>query len=168
MIDKIRNAFDKVLPAAAAIFLLIGVLSTSVGVIDRTFGLNLKTVWAEEITRYSIIWAAMLLMGIGFRKGTQTRLTLLSERLSDKPRKLVEIIVYLLVLFMFGILMVYGMKSALLNGGQKSVVLQISMFWPYLAIPTGSFFVVFEVAVMLFRTITRKPNTDKTGVVKEE
>ena len=105
MIEKIRGIFDKVLPTLSALFFMIGVLATAIGVIDRTCGLNLKTVWAEEVTRYTIIWAAMLLMGIGFRKGTQTKLTLLTDRLHGTTRKVMEIVVWLMVILMFGILM---------------------------------------------------------------
>ena len=51
---------------------------------------------------------------------------------------------------------IYGMKSAIINSTQLSVVLQVSMFWPYLAIPVGSFFVVIEVIFKLYEIITGK------------
>lgn len=156
MLDRIRKIMDKTLPVIAALFLLVGVSATVIGVADRTFGLNLKTVWAEEVTRYTIIWCAMLLMGIGFRMGTQTRLTLLSERLPEKARKVFEVIVYLLVILMFGILMIYGFKSAIVNRTQLSAVMQISMFWPYLSVPVGSLFVVIETIGLIYETITGK------------
>ena len=95
-------------------------------------------------------------MGLGFRKGTQTKLTLLSDRLHGTTRKVMEIVVWLMVILMFGILMIYGMKSAIINSTQLSVALQVSMFWPYLAIPVGSCFVVIEVIFKLYEMITGK------------
>lgn len=153
MLEKIRAAMDKYLSTLAALLFLIAVLASVVGVLDRTFSLNLKTVWAEEVTRYLMIWASLLLIGVGLRKGTQTRLTLLSEHLPEKGGKLLNIFAMLLVVLLFGILFVYGLRSAVNNAGQMSAVMQISMFWPYLAIPVSSFFVLFEAVTEIFETV---------------
>lgn len=143
---------DRWLLNIAAILLLVAVLSTFIGVVDRTFSLNLKTVWAEEMTRFTMIWGALLLIGIGMRKGTQTQLTFLSERLSPKGQYMAQIFVMAMVCLMFGLLFVFGLRSAVTNSGQMSAVMQISMFWPYLAIPVSAFFVLFECLAIIWET----------------
>ncbi|MCD8350928.1 MAG: TRAP transporter small permease [Planctomycetaceae bacterium] len=157
MIDKIRSIMDKWLTNIAAILFLVAVLATFVGVLDRTFGLNLKTVWAEELTRFSMIWGTLLLIGIGMRRGTQTRLTLLSERLSAKGRRVSHIFVMLTVCFLFFLLFVFGIRSAVNNSGQMSAVMQISMFWPYLAVPVSAFFVLFECLTSIWDVLRGRP-----------
>ncbi len=144
---------DRWLPNIAAILFLIAVLATFIGVTDRTFGLNLKTVWAEELTRFSMIWAALLLIGIGMRKGTQTRLTLLSEHLSAKGRRKAHIMVMVSVCLLFTLLFAYGLRSAYSNRGQMSAVMQISMFWPYMAVPVSAFFVLLECLTSIWETL---------------
>lgn len=157
MIDKIRASLDKWLTNIAAILFLIAVMATFAGVLDRTFGLNLKTVWAEEVTRFTMIWGTLILIGIGMRKGTQTRLTLLSERLSEKGQRSMHIFVMLAVCLLFALLFVFGIRSAITNSGQMSAVMQVSMFWPYLAVPVSAFFVLFECLTSIWDTLQGKP-----------
>ena len=152
MLEKIRNIMDKVLSNTAAILFFISVMSTFIGVLDRTFGLNLKTVWVEELTRFTMIWATMMLIGIGTRKGTQTRLTLLAEHLSEKKSELLNIFIMLLVILLFSILFYFGLRSAINNRTQMSAVMQISMFWPYMAIPFSALFVLFESITNIYET----------------
>lgn len=156
MLDKVRAAMDKWLSVIAAILFLLAVFATFAGVVDRTLGLNLKTVWAEELTRFSMIWATLLLVGIGLRKGTQTRLTLLSEKLPAGGQTILRVVVTLLVMLLFGILFFYGLRSAVNNRGQMSAVMQISMFWPYLAIPVSSFFVLFESITGMYEALFQR------------
>lgn len=153
MLEKTRTLMDKWLPNIAAILFLVAVFSTFLGVVDRTFGLNLKTVWAEEMTRFSMIWGTLLLIGIGLRKGTQTQLTLLSENLSLKGKKVAHLFVMVMVCLMFGLLFVFGLRSAFTNSGQMSAVMQISMFWPYMAVPVSAFFVLFECLTSIWETV---------------
>ncbi len=152
MLVKIRKIMDLMLSNIAAILFLISVLSAFLGVVDRTFGLNLKTVWVEELTRFTMIWATLILIGIGIRKGTQTRLTLLAENLPEKKSNILNIIIMLLIVLLFSILFFYGLRSAVNNRTQMSAVMQVSMFWPYLAIPFSSFFVLFEVITMIYES----------------
>ena len=153
MLEKIRALMDKWLPTIAAILFLIAVGSTFAGVVDRTLSLNLKTVWAEEMTRFAMIWGTLLLIGIGIRKGTQTQLTLLSEHLSPKGQSVAHLFVMIMVCLMFGLLFVFGLRSAFTNSGQMSAVMQVSMFWPYLAIPVSAFFVLFECLTSIWETV---------------
>jgi len=153
MMDTVRNVMDKVLSTIAATLFLVAVFSTALGVVDRTFGLNLGTVWADELTRYAMIWAVMMLIGIGIRKGTQIRLTLLANKLSKRNEDILNIIVMLLVIFLFGILMIYGVRTAFNNRVQISPVMQISMFYPLLAIPFSAFFVVLESSMIIYEAV---------------
>jgi len=153
MLEKIRVLMDNWLPNIAAMLFLVAVFSTFIGVIDRTFGLNLKTVWAEEMTRFAMIWGTLLLIGIGLRKGTQTQLTLLSECLSQKGRQVAHLFVMVMVCLMFGLLFIFGLRSAFTNSGQMSAVMQISMFWPYMAVPVCAFFVLFECLTSMWETV---------------
>ncbi|GAB2046002.1 TRAP transporter small permease [Agathobaculum sp. TL06] len=156
MLKTIRKHTDFVLSTIAAILFIVSTLSTCISVIDRTFSLNLQVVWAEEVTRYTMIWATMLLIGIGMRKGLQTRLTLLSDKLPGNGRKALSILILVLITLFFALLFWYGLRSAIINRSQVTGVLQISVFYPYMAIPVGSFFVILECVSVIFELLLNK------------
>lgn len=172
MLDKTREFLDKWLLRISAILFLIAVLATFVGVLDRTFRLDLKTVWAEEVTRFSMIWATLLLIGMGLRKGTQIRLTLLSERLSRKGQQLMHIFVMCCVILLFALLFIYGLRSAINNYAQMSAVMQMKMFYPYMAIPVSALFVLFECVTSIWETVQslrgkgNGPNAAMSGITR--
>lgn len=152
-INKVRVFLDKVLPNISATFFIVGVIAAFMGVIDRTFGLNLKTVWAEELTNFSMIASSMLLVGIGIRKGTQISVTMLEERLTGNPQKFLKVINYALITILFSIIAYYGLRSAVINRSQLTPVMQISVFYPYLIMPIASLIIIFESITGIFETM---------------
>ena len=153
MFQAIRKAIDFIVPPVSAALFLIATASTVLGAAVRTSGIHFSVVWVEEVTRYCMIWATLLLMGIGFRKGTQTQFTLLEERLKGRLSSGLRLLILATELLMFGILVVGGFQLAATNGSQRSAVLTIPMTWPYLAIPVSSLLVVIEAFMMFVETL---------------
>lgn len=153
MLQKTRHILDLVIGSLSGVFFVIAVCATLIGIMDRTFGLNWKAVWAEELTRYSIIWSMFLIVGMCLRLGYQTSFTLFLEKMPDQIRRLVQLVVYLLITLLFLLLLFYGTKSALLNFGQRSPVLQVPMFFPYMAIPVGALLGLFETVTGMYEMI---------------
>lgn len=153
MFQEMRKAIDIVVPPISAALFLIATGSTVLGAAVRTSGISFPVVWVEEVTRYCMIWATLLLMGIGFRKGTQTQFTLLEEHLHGRVKCMLKICILILEMVMFGILVIGGARLAIMNANQRSAVMMISMTWPYLAIPVSSFLVELELLMMLIETL---------------
>lgn len=150
MLEAIRKKLDKVVCFVAGSFFTVSVLSTAIGMADRTFGLGLKAVWAEEITRFTMAWAMFIIMGLCLRTGRQAAFTLILDTVSVKKRIVMEVIINLLISLLFVIMLVYGFKMAIANMNQLSPVLQISMFYPYVSIPIGAALVLFETMTALY------------------
>ena len=168
--QAIRRGIDRVVPLIAAFLFLIGVGSTVLGAVVRTTSLTLPVAWVEEVTRYCLIWGALLLMGIGFRKKTQTQFTLLEERLRGKGKAGYTVIILLITAVMFGILVVGGFQLAEINAAQRTPVLMMSMSIPYLSIPISSLLVELELVMLIIeeiRVLTGKtPPQDSTQEVQ--
>ncbi len=154
MLVKVRQVIDRIIGAISGILFIIAVCATLIGILDRTFGLNLKTVWAEEVTRYSIIWAMFLIVGICLRRGYQTAFTLFLDKMNVKLRALFQIIIYILITLFCLLLFYYGIKSSFQNINQHSPVLQISMTYPFLSIPVGAALCLFETVSGIYVTIS--------------
>ena len=153
MFQAIRKVISAVIPSISAVLFLIATGSTVLGAVVRTLAIPLSVVWVEEVTRYCMIWATLLLMGIGFRKGTQTQFTLLEEHLHGRIHSVYRVCILLAEMLMFGILVIGGFRLAFMNSNQRSAVMMISMTWPYLAIPVSSCLVVIELIMMLVETL---------------
>jgi TRAP-type C4-dicarboxylate transport system permease small subunit len=168
MFQAIRKKIDSIVPPISALLFLVGVASTVWGALIRTSGVQISVVWVEEVTRYTLIWAALLLMGIGFRKKTQTQFTLLEDHLMGNKKAVLTLIILVLELVMFGILIIGGFKLAITNRGQCSAVLIISMMWPNLAIPVSATLVETELIMLLAETLHTLFGKDKKSDNKNE
>ena len=94
--------------------------------------------WAEELTRYLMVWMALLTAGVILRRDKHIRVDIFSKKI---PPKLVFLfktalnlltIIFLIVLFKEGLSTAFSMKQV------STSSLYISMFWPYFSIPVSS------------------------------
>ena len=168
MFLAIRKKFDSIVPPISGLLFLVGVASTVWGAAIRTSGAQISVVWVEEVTRYSLIWATLLLMGIGFRKKAQTQFTLLEDHLTGRKKASLNLFILIVELLMFGILVIGGFQLAVSNRGQFSPVLMISMMWPTLAIPVSALLVEIELVMMLVETLGALFGKEKNGDPKNE
>lgn len=125
--------------------------------------------WPEEASRYLMIWAVML-GGSLLVKDEQ----LVAVDFFDKlwsPRWLVyrNVLFRLLLAVMLGVLFYQGIDLATFSMNRTTVALQISWFWPYLAIPVGAALMLFHMVVLALRDLLRGPPTDaKPSVLRAE
>lgn len=129
--------------------LVIALLATMVVIITMEvlcrYLLKIPMVWSEQLASYIMVWLAFLSASIAFREGAHIGMTLLSSRFTGLLSKAVQIISHLLVLIFLVFLAWWGVKHSMDVIGQKSpVVFNISMMWPYLAIPTGAILMIVQ------------------------
>jgi TRAP-type C4-dicarboxylate transport system permease small subunit len=94
--------------------------------------------WAEELTRYLMVWMALLTAGVILRKDQHIRVDIFSQKIPPKLYFLFKTalnlltIIFLLVLFKEGLSTAFSMRQV------STSSLYISMFWPYFSIPLSS------------------------------
>lgn len=97
--------------------------------------------WSEELARYLYIWQTWIGISYAARNGSHLRITMIRDRLPEKGKQILELIVTL-IWIAFGIfVIVMGAQavSTIASYGQKSAALQIPMQICYIAIPVGMF-----------------------------
>lgn len=150
MLEKTRGKLDRVIEGISGTFFSIAVLATLIGMLDRTFGLGWKAIWAEEITRFCMAWAMFIIMGLCLRTGYQSAFTLIVDYASKKKKIILKVVILLLITLLFVIFLIFGLKMTIRNMSQLSPVLQISMFYPYISMPIGALLVLFETFTALY------------------
>ncbi len=109
--------------------------------------LNRMGVWSFELCQYSLVWATMLGGAVGLKKGYQVGITSLTESLSPAKARIVFILGYGFMLFFLALMTVNGVDQMMMNQGQVSSSIGISMSIPYAALPIGfsmMFFITVE------------------------
>lgn len=93
---------------------------------------------SEELARFSMIWMAMLGCVVALRLGRHLGVRVLVDRLpSGLYDRWMAPCIQIVMMVFFGLIAVQGWDLALRNSGQLSPALEISMFYPYLAVPVG-------------------------------
>lgn len=119
------------------------------------FGFNAALPWPEEASRYAMIWVVML-VGSALVRDEQ----LITVDFFDRfwPRRVIAVrnVLYRVLLFVvLAVLMVEGWKQAATAWPRTTAATQISWFWPYLAVPLGAGLMLFQMAFLVVRDVSR-------------
>ena len=98
-------------------------------------------VWAEELVRYLMIWMVLLGAARVQSMNDHIRIDFFPMLAGPRGSRLMEIIFRLATLTFLTIICIKGLKVAYFNRLFESSGLRISMLWPTLAIPVGSFLI---------------------------
>jgi TRAP-type C4-dicarboxylate transport system permease small subunit len=158
---KIVLKFAKVLNTVSAVIVIafVAIMSISVfyGVICR-YLLKSAPFWTEEVSRFMMVWMAMIAAGIAFRHRQHVGLEFLMNRFCPpKIRKWVILFSDVLILIFFAFVIVYGVKFAVQGINIASPATGIRMVYPYSGIPVGGAFCFLQVLITLLEDITKPP-----------
>ncbi len=93
--------------------------------------------WVEELSRFLFLWSAFIGAAVAVGKGLHFSLRSLVDALPRAARRAAGITSVLAVFALALLLLVEGWGLARFATPQMSIVLDISRFWFYLAIPAG-------------------------------
>ena len=147
---------NKVLEILGAV-LLVGMVAVVLWqVFSRTVLGNPNTV-TEELVRFGLVWFAMSSAYVVGQKA-HLAVTVLSEKLSGKKSKILEVVVQSLFLVFAAMIMVYGGWNAVtLTMGQISPSLSIPMGYVYLSVPVSGILIIIYSLINLIDTLSNKP-----------
>jgi TRAP-type C4-dicarboxylate transport system permease small subunit len=124
--------------------------------------------WAEEFSRFLFLWTAFIGAAVAVGRGMHFSLRTLTDALSPFPRRVAGIASALAVGALALLLVVAGWRLARLAAPQMSIVLGISRFWFYLAIPVGGVLMLLylpEASLQMWRDAERaapSPSREET------
>ncbi|AWY97744.1 MULTISPECIES: TRAP transporter small permease [Blautia] len=142
VLHKIREGIDLVLSwACAALFALMVIVGTYQIVVRYFF--NSPSTVSEELLTYSFTWMALLASAYVFGKRDHMRMGFIADKLTGTPRKVLEIIIEILIMFLAGSVMVYGGWNIMgLTMTQVTASLGVPMGVIYTVVPLSGILIV--------------------------
>lgn len=158
---------DKVLTVTAVSLFVIGVGATAVGVLGRSFPSIFSNVtWSIEVTTLAILAAVLFVVPRGLRENTHMAVTYLPARLTHRRLQVLTFVNQLLIIAFFAVVVRSGVDVMNLNRSQRTPVLGISLFWPYLVVVvTGALMLVESLVRLLEAVAGRAPRPADAEVV---
>ena len=117
--------------------LVSGLVVTTVLQIVARFILMVSIPWTDELARYLMIWASFVGLGVAYRKRELICVAFFREKLPPHLLKVALLVSDLLCSVFAIVIMIYGFKLSLLNAGQVSPSMRVSLGIVYAIIPFG-------------------------------
>ncbi|TKB25647.1 TRAP transporter small permease [Desulfopila sp. IMCC35006] len=133
--------------------LLVGIMVMVIwfGVVERYF-LHLGFTWTEELSRYVMIWAALLAVSCGAFYREHIGLDIVKRFLPSRGARILAISLDLVSLSFFLFLAWYGMGMARAGLGQYATIFGMTMVVPFAAVPVSSVLTAFQIFAAMFRS----------------
>ena len=166
---KIYSAFldrvDKVLLVLLSI-LSAGMVAVILYQVVLRYCFAAANVWAEELARLMFVWVTTLGASVAIRRNVHLRVDLVVDFLKPKPRYILQIITYTMILVFLIYLCSLGLELMGRTMINKSAGLRLPMAVLYSAIPVGGAFMVLsciEFIAKRVRDLRNLSHTDPQG-----
>jgi len=152
------QTFDRLLLAVNR-WLVIALLAAMATMVFANVLLRFLTdhsiLWVEEASRYAMVWLTFIGAGPVLRYGGHIGIDTLQQALPRAAAALRAVIFALLALFS-GVMVVVGVRYAMLTWAQTTPVMQIPVGAVYLAMPAGFALLLIHLAVMFRGYVARR------------
>jgi C4-dicarboxylate transporter DctQ subunit len=142
---KLSNFFEITSEIFNGFFVVATTLLIALQVFLR-YILNLNLAWGEEVSRFMMIWAVMMVTSILIKHDELIKVDFFDELWPKTFIKYRDLIYKAALLAIFFFYIREGWDQAISSYNQSIPSLNLSWFWPYLAIPVGF-------ALMLIQTL---------------
>ena len=138
---KICDCANKIINyLLVAIFTVMTIIAITEVV--RRYILGVSFPWADEALRYFLVWMGFLGGSVALRKGKLARFDLGHNKLSEKTRTILAIIVGIIIIVLFAFTFVYSYRWATSFSAQKSRMntMPFTLQPVYASVPVGMIF----------------------------
>ena len=130
------------------------------------FSLEESILWADELSRYLMIWATFIGSGLLFRQGAHIAVDNLQDFVPGPVGKALRLFI-VVILMTFFISMVYvGSTYVLFQWNQLTPVTRLPFGFVYAAVPVGFLLMAYHLAVIARLWITDRRIEEQAGEVK--
>lgn len=150
LLDTFAYRLNWVIERICALLMGIMVVVIWFEVVERYF-LNLGYTWTEELSRYVMIWAALLAVSCGAFYREHIGLNIVQRFLPPTGARILSIILDVVSLSFFLFLAWYGIGMAREGLGQYATIFGITMVVPFAAVPVSSALTAFQIFAAMFR-----------------
>jgi TRAP-type transport system small permease protein len=155
---QIAGWVDRLAAFTMVLFLAVMLVVTSASVFWR-YVLNSGLVWAEELTRFLLVWASFLGAALATYRGAHISVDVIYDRIPPKAQLWMTRAMDCLIVAFMGALLVYGVKLLPVVHIRVSPTVFVTMDIPYLAIPVTAGIIAFQILVRML-TGTNPPEEE--------
>ena len=152
ILNKISDVVERFSLTIAQLFCVLMFVVIIALVISR-YLFSYSFSWAEEVTRYLMIWMALLTAGVVLRRNQHIRVDIFSHRFSPKVHLFHKTVLNFLILIFLIILCKEGLSTALAMRQVSTSSLSVSMFWAYLSIPVSSLCMIVFISTTIVNDV---------------
>ncbi|MGE0719176.1 MAG: TRAP transporter small permease [Alphaproteobacteria bacterium] len=140
MIARLYDATTTGLLAAAGFVMFA--LAIGNAVLRYFFGAPL--IWAEEISRYAMVWGTMIGIALAYRAGAHVAITLLVDMLPPRALLPLRVLCHLLTLGVAWVIWRAGYVLTSMLGFMDAPSSGVPMAWVFAAMPTAAVLLAIE------------------------
>ena len=140
IIDTISNKLNALLEKIGFIFFVAMTLIVWAQIFYR-YVLGDGIIWAEEISKYLMVWMALIAAAIVYHDKGHISMQFFANRIP--AQRLLSAFQVLAGSILFAALIIFGFEYAEFGKRFISPASGLRRFWPYLAIPVGGIFLLF-------------------------
>ncbi|MFV0466908.1 MAG: TRAP transporter small permease [Lachnospiraceae bacterium] len=157
----IRKFLDKSLEFVGILILMVMIITVLYQIFTRTVLNNPNTV-TEELVRFCMVWISLLASAYVVGKQQHLAVTLLSEKLNDRNRHILDLVIQVLFVLFSTIIMIYGgIKGVSITMNQISPSLSLPMGYVYLAVPVSGVIMLIYSVLNLIDCIFNKQSQEE-------
>jgi TRAP-type C4-dicarboxylate transport system permease small subunit len=150
IIDTISNKLNALLEKIAFVFFVVMTLIVWAQIFYR-YVLGDGIIWAEEISKYLMVWMALLAAAIVYHDKGHISMQFFANRIS--AQRLLAGFQILAGSALFLALIIFGFEYAEFGKRFISPASGLRRYWPYLAIPVGGIFLFFYSVVHFLKLL---------------
>jgi TRAP-type transport system small permease protein len=137
MVRQLERAFVRVNEALVVLLMMAMTALVLLNVVTR-YGFQFSVTWAEELSRFLMIWVTYLGAGLALRQGNHVAFEYLQSLLPERTVVWLRTLIAVGILVFLAFLAYYGWEFSQLTMRQRSAVLGLQRGIVGLAIPVGA------------------------------
>lgn len=155
------HTLDRFLSRLEESLIALGLISAAtilfINVVLRYF-FESGIVWAEEYTRYAIIWITFIGGSVAVREGEHLAVTALLEVMDEKRGRYLRFFATLCSVAFSAFLAVWGtiLTLSIRQTGQVTPSMEIPSYWVYVAIPLGGALMTLRFGQALYAIVSER------------
>ena len=162
--DYLSDWLAKITLRLGCVFIFLMTLVLIVQVILR-YVFNSGIASADEIAKYSIIWAVCLTGNVLIKEDALIKVDFLDHLWPAKFIKVRDTFYQILIILLLFFLVTEGWKQAVEGLNSKITSMDIAWFYPYLAVPVGAVLMLFQSVYVVLNLLRGKKPEKATGAV---
>lgn len=154
---KLYNGLEKIFKWILILSLSIMAILNFSNVVSR-YLLHASISFTEEITTNLFVFNTFIGAAIGARYASHLGLTIITDRVSNKSKKIILFSANIISSLLFATLIYfgYGMVKSQFIYGQTTAALGLPEWWFGIAIPLGSFFIMLSFLVAAIEIMNKE------------